>query len=397
MKKAITIFVLIAAAALLVWFVAPGIIAAQSAPTQQPTLAPVKSSAAIIAEASVIPVQDTTLSFATSGTVSELLVKEGQAVQAGEVLARLNGAPALQAALSGAELEILTAQQDLDTLKQTTALKRAQAQQAVADAQKALQDAKNERFAKNLARVSQATIDAAQADLIIDKDLLKNVQENYEKFKNRPETDLMRAQAFNQLAAAQQKVDQAQYQIEWLTGRPDTLEISQAEAKIAVAQAKSDDAQRQFDLLKNGPDAQQVALIGSRLQNAQDKAEAAKASLANLELKAPFGGTVNSLNLKTGAFVQPGVEVAKLADTSTWLVKTRDLTELNVVHITPGMKATVKLDALPDAAMTAQVAYIENYGQSRQSDIVYAVVLKLDAPDPRLHWNMNATVTFADN
>jgi HlyD family secretion protein len=231
---------------------------------------------------------------------------------------------------------------------------------------------------------------------VIAKDSLKHAQETYDRFANRAETDIMRAQALDQLAAAQTRVEKAQYQLQWLIGRPDTIEVAQADAKIAVAQATLDDAQRLLDLLKGGPDAQQAALIAARLQNAQDKAAAAKASLADLELKAPFAGTVNSLNLKAGAFVQPGTEVAKLADTSTWLVKTKDLTELNVVHIKPGMKATVKLDALPDTQMTAEVEYIENYGQSWQSDIVYAVVLKLDAPDPRLHWNMNATVTFAE-
>jgi hypothetical protein len=120
------------------------------------------------------------------------------------------------------------------------------------------------------------------------------------------------------------------------------------------------------------------------LKNAQDKAGAAKSGLASLELKAPFGGTVISLNLKAGAFVQAGIEVAKLADTSSWLVKTSDLTELNVVKIAPGMTATVKLDALPDVQMTAQVESIEKFGQNHQSDIVYTVVLELNQPDPRL-------------
>ena len=396
MKKAFTFIFIIVVLALVIAFGAPGIISAQSAPTAKPTLTPVKSSGAIIAEASIIPVQDTVLSFATSGVVSEVLIKEGQAVQAGEVLARLTGAQSFLVTLSGAELEILTAQQDLNNLKQNAALKRAQAQQAVAEAQKTFQDATFDRYAKNLARVSQATIDAAQADLIIDRDLLKNAQENYDIVQYRAENDLTRAQAINQLAQAQQKVDKDQYQLNWLTGRPDPIEVAEADAKIAVAQAKLDDAQNQYKLLQDGPDAQQAALIGARLKNAQDKTEAAKASLANLELKAPFGGTVNSLNLKAGAFVQPGIEVAKLADTSSWLVKTRDLTELNVVKIQPGMSATVKLDALPEVQMTAQVEYIEKYGQNRQSDMVYAVVLKLDQPEPRLHWNMNAIVTFGE-
>jgi multidrug resistance efflux pump len=88
--------------------------------------------------------------------------------------------------------------------------------------------------------------------------------------------------------------------------------------------------------------------------------------------------------------------MAKLADTSSWLVKTTDLTELNVVRIQPGMQATVTLDAIPGVQMTAQVQSIEKFGQTYQGDIVYPVTLKLNQPDPRLRWNMTATVTFGN-
>ena len=109
MKKAIVIIIVIAALAVGTLLYAPGIISAQSVPTAQPTLGAIKSSGAIIAEGSVIPVQDTSLSFATSGVISAVLVSEGQAVPAGQVLARLTGAEALQATLSGTAPEILTA------------------------------------------------------------------------------------------------------------------------------------------------------------------------------------------------------------------------------------------------------------------------------------------------
>jgi len=132
------------------------------------------------------------------------------------------------------------------------------------------------------------------------------------------------------------------------------------------------------------------------VQVAQDNVAAAKAALADLELKAPFGGTVTSLNLKVGIYIQPGMEMAKLADTSSWLVKTTDLSELNVVRIQPGMQATVTLDAIPGMQMAAQVQSIEKFGESYQGDIVYAVVLKLNQSDPRLRWNMTANVTFGN-
>ena len=55
---------------------------------------------------------------------------------------------------------------------------------------------------------------------------------------NFAENDVNRAQAFSRLAAAQKSVDQAKWNLEWLLSRPDTLEVSQADAAIIVAQVK---------------------------------------------------------------------------------------------------------------------------------------------------------------
>jgi HlyD family secretion protein len=40
------------------------------------------------------------------------------------------------------------------------------------------------------------------------------------------------------------------------------------------------------------------------------------------------------------------------------------------------------------------VQTIDKFGENHLGDIVYAVTLKLNQPDPRLCWNMTAIVTF---
>jgi HlyD family secretion protein len=45
--------------------------------------------------------------------------------------------------------------------------------------------------------------------------------------------------------------------------------------------------------------------------------------------------------------------------------------------------------------LTGKVASIKGFGENRQGDIVYTVVVKLDTQDPRLRWNMTAKVTFS--
>ena len=54
----------------------------------------------------------------------------------------------------------------------------------------------------------------------------------------------------------------------------------------------------------------------------------------------------------------------------------------------------VTFDALPDLELTGRVSAVEPYGESRQGDIVYTVVVMLDRQDPRLRWNMTAKVSI---
>ncbi len=66
-----------------------------SQPTVTPVptgLPPVKDNSTISAEGKVEPLQVANLSFATGGEVTEVLVKEGDVLKAGDVIARLSTA-----------------------------------------------------------------------------------------------------------------------------------------------------------------------------------------------------------------------------------------------------------------------------------------------------------------
>jgi HlyD family secretion protein len=375
---------------------------AQSTPSAGATQPSINTTEAITATGKVIPVQDTALSFVIPGAISEVLVTEGQEVQVGQVLARLSDTQTLQASLSAAETGIQTAQLALDQMTSPEAI--ANAKLAITTAETNVTNAQsvvnNQQYWKN-----EALIQDYYAKYVIAKDLLDKAQTDYDRvnvgqYINNP----TEANAYQTLYNAKQAYDLAHYYWSVYSQEPTQRTVNEAQANLDLANATLKNAEIYLAALNSGNIPANATGMGivqlqqARLavQAAQDKAEASKAALANLELKAPFGGTVTSLNLKVGMFVQPGLEVAKLADSSSWLVRTTDLTELNVVRLQPGMEATVTLDAIPGVPMTAQVQSIEKFGQSYQGDIVYPVTLKLDQPDPRLRWNMTATVTFGN-
>jgi HlyD family secretion protein len=393
-KTAIVVFsiVIIGVAA---FFGVQRVAQAQAVPTSLPTAAAVQpASASIIAEARVAPVQDANLAFAASGMVSEVLVKEGDAVKAGQALARLSGSQPLQAALSAAELDVLSAQQDLTHLQQDAGLQRAQAEQALALAQTAYRKANDHREGMKYPRGTQYDVDNAWSAYQLALTNVALAQDKYDHAKVFPDNSIPKNLIITELTTAQKTRDQALATYNWLTGKPTAEDLNTADADLAVAKAKLADAQTQVQKLQSGVDADQVALLQAGIKRANDQAEAARTALANLELKAPFTGTVTAIAISAGEYVQPGMVAARLADTSAWLVKTTDLTELNVAQITSGMPAKVTFDALPDVHLTGKVQSVENYGESHQSDIVYTVIVRLDKADPRLRWNMSALVTF---
>ena len=65
----------------------------------------------VVAEAEVVPLRYASLSFVSSGVIEEVYFEEGDLIEAGQILAVLEGREHLEAAVAAAELELLNAQQ----------------------------------------------------------------------------------------------------------------------------------------------------------------------------------------------------------------------------------------------------------------------------------------------
>src|SRR5574338_591808 len=105
---------------------------AAATPESVPT---VVADSAIIAEGRLGPVQYGEIAFTASGVISEVLVKEGQAVKKGDTLVRLGDASDTNYA--AAQLELVSAEQALTDLKDAAGTDLAQ---AVIDLKEARED-----------------------------------------------------------------------------------------------------------------------------------------------------------------------------------------------------------------------------------------------------------------
>lgn len=328
--------------------------------------------------------QTTTVYWQTTGRIGKLPVKEGQVVTIGQVLAELDSS-SLPQNLIQARADLVTAQRNLENLKNST-LSKAQAQLALVDAQKALKDAQDNRYRKELGRATQASIDQVQADLVIAKDNLERAKENYDKFANKPEDDVMRANAFSRLAQAQQKVEQLQWNLNWLLGLPDNLEVAQADAAVVVAQSKVDDAKREWERLKNGPDPQDVAA-------AQARVDAIQAILALTTLKAPITGTLTDVKSMVGDQVSSGTVSFRIDDLSHLLVDV-SITEVDVNRVKVGQPARLTFDAISSKEYNGKVIDVSPFGVNTSGVVNFTVTVELDDADEQVKPGMTAAVTI---
>lgn len=428
-------------------------------PAQEPTpIPPVQALDEIIADAVVVPTTRAALSMSTGGTVAEILVTEGETVEAGQLLLRLD-APRLDAALSQAQATLAQAEAALAQAegahdRAVAALDKlnagarteeiAAAEAAVAAAQANLQRLQDGASAEDV-QAARAQVTIAEAELArvrrgADQSQLINAQANVERAARAAQQaqaayDLIRdlpdagasPQAL-QLEQATIDYEAAQAQYEDLLAGATAEDITVAEANVtaaqanlnkvlaaarpaelAAAQAEVDRAQAQLDLVRAGATSEDVRIAESDVASALASVEAAEANVAAAQagvtqaqvaldetlLMAPFAGTVALLTPKVGEQVTPGQPLVQVADFSRWQIETDDLTELNIVYVQEGAPATFKVDAIPNEEFSGIVARIRPFGENKQGDITYTVVITPDEQDSRLKWNMTAAVTIS--
>jgi HlyD family secretion protein len=347
----------------------------------------------VTASGVVTPAQEAQITSAMAGVLVAVNVAVGDQVKAGQVLARLAGSEKLSAVIEFANLELLSAQQALQTLKDNADQARSAAQLRLANAQKALDDAQKRRTWKQYRNGSQNDIDTAQADLVLANDAVKTAEEAFNQVADRSETDVLRAGALSALSAARKARERALANLNYLLAQPSLIDVNQAEAELRSAQSEAANAQKEYDRLKDGPDPDALALAEERIKNAQAQLAAGQSDLTNLELKAPFDGTVTQVNRHTGEWTVPGQPVLALADLANLRVETTDLSERDIPLVAAGQAVTVTIKAL-NQNVNGHVSEIAPLADTLGGDVVYKTTIALDKLPPGLRAGMTVEVQF---
>ncbi len=330
--------------------------AAAVTPTPE-AIATVKADDIIVAEGRLEPVRYTQLALNANGLVSEVLTKEGDSVTAGQVIARLKS-------------------NDARTLEQA----QADGLQAVTTAYQAVRDAQYDLDEYDVPKdFAGMTPQQAVVEMLKKLNIARDAFEPYkgiseQRLKLRPNEE--QSPVYRDVAKQRKKeLDDAwtdyRNAVKWLN-----LQSTLESAQSTLAQAQAD-----YDGLQDPSLGENTAGV--------------RAALANAELRSPFAGTITNLDLKVGEFAAAGTQVVTVADFSGWVVKTTDLTEIDVVNIKEGQPVEVSLDAFPEAALKGYVLSIGRNYSEKQGDVVYEVTVLLTDQQPGMRWGMTAEVHFA--
>lgn len=433
-------FILIVILFSLIFVAACNGLSAKETPPTEPEISAEEFAPVVSATGIAIPVDWASLSLSASGVVDEVLVNEDESVTSGQVLVRLEGKEQLEAMHSAAQLELVSAQRDLNELHENNELLAAKALQELENSQKSLEDLINsdlreaaafqaiadarkaidsaERRLRILGSTAdQADIDAAEAQVVLARDALDKAKDDYEPYANKSEDNLVRANLLARQSAAQQVYDNAVRKFNALQSTGNELDVAVAEANLANAQAQLIDAQREweranegpdqgdvalleaqirlaqreYDIYSQGPDADDLAVAEARLVNAQAQLAAAQAALSDLELRAPFDGTVSEVFVHPSEWVNVGQPILLLADVDHLQVKTTDLSEIDLALLKIGDEAIVTFDALPDVVVKGIVSRIAPKA-AEGAGVNYPVTIELREIPEQLRWGMTAFV-----
>jgi len=358
------------------------------------------------------------------GTISQINVKVGDWVAAGDLLLALDTAE-LQRAVARAEVDVASAQADLVKLQQGSdpgeiAVAEANLAAAKENLVKVQSGAAPEELAAAQAKVAAAqaklnglfappssgAIDEAKAEIA-----RKEAQRAYDQIKWRndigmtPESaalqkatvDFERAQGkLNSLnvPSSAASIQEAKSDVQRAVSDLQTLQNRPSAVEVAEAQAKVQDAEQKLNKLKAGASGPELLSAQAKVEKAQLDLEEAQAKLQRAQVMAPIEGAVLEVNVSAGERGIVGKTVVTLADVRQ-LKLTVKVAEVDIPQIVLGQEATIAIDAIRGRTFTGIVEQIDPINKADKDVVNYPVTIRLtDTELNGVRPGMNAVANF---
>lgn len=307
----------------------------------------------ISASGRVQPTQTVNLSPKSAGILRELLVEQGDRVERGQIIARMENAEA-QARLAQAQARVNQAQARLDALRAGN---------------------RPEEISQRQAEVAQAQAQVADAETRL----------------SLAETRLERNRMLQQEGAISRDDLDAVEQ-----------EAQSARANLAAVRANLRAAAERLELARRGSRSEDIAEAQAQVEEAIGNLESAQVQVADTVIRAPFSGIITQKYATEGAFVTPTTSASDASSaTSTAIVALADglevlaeVPEVDIGQIAVGQAVEIRADALPDQVFEGRVKLVAPEAVVQQNVTSFQVRVEIVTGQDALLSGMNVDLTF---
>jgi HlyD family secretion protein len=358
----------------------------------------------VSATGAIEPAGEIALFFRGAGRVGEVLVAQGDAVTAGQVLARLE-TDDLDLSLAQAETALVISQAQLEKL-QTAADETdlAAAEAAVASAQASAESAQaalasaQAAYSNLQAGATEDQKQAAAATLERARVVRDQAQAAYDQIAGQPNVGMMPQALQLQQATIDYETAAANYRISTAPATAAQLasaraQIAQAEASLAQAEASLAQAEANLAKLRRGPSPAELTIAEAQVTQGELSVQQAQLQRRNSELVSPSDGTVTALNIAAGELPSAAKAAAVITDLSRFHINIT-VDEIDIGKLSEGQKVRVTLDAAPDAELLGHISAIAATPISTGGTVSYDVTVAIDETDAALRSGLSATASI---
>ena len=291
---------------------------------------------------------DSVIAAKTSGRIREIRVREGDRVKSGDIIAILDDEQAAareeqaKSAAQAANTRVTQAQQQISVLGEQLKQSNISVDQAKLDAQGRVHQAEAQ-VATAEANLSQAQAGYEQARYDLEK---------YSKLaKSGDVSDRQREQARTTAEAQSALVESTKKQVAAARGALITARANLENPPIRASQAsavKKQIAQAQVEV--NGAQAD--------AERARAQLKEAQANRADLNIIAPFEGTISTRTAEPGEVVSPGTPIVTMLDLNKVYLR-GFIPEGDIGRVKLGQSARIYLDSNPRQPIDAVVSRID--------------------------------------
>ena len=171
-----------------------------------------------------------------------------------------------------------------------------------------------------------------------------------------------------------------------------TTTIKNNKSSIIDADRSIDESTKSLAKLKAGADTLDIRSSQITIDQRKASLQDAKNALADYYVRAPFDGTIATLNSKKADSVSPSTIIATLITKQK--IAEITLNEIDAANVKMGQKVTLTFDAVDGLSIAGSIADVDTLGTVSQGVVSYTVKIGFDTQDDRVKPGMTVNASI---